>query len=306
MKKNRSFWILFLCLLLCAPLAASYGREDKIIAVVNKDVITQKDLDGFVNFTRMQMSSAYKGESLEKKIASLKPQLIERLIEDRLILQEAKKSGVKINEDKIAERINEIRSAYPSDSIFQAALKQQGLSQADLETKIREQLLMYNIIDFNIRRTIIIKPTEVTAFYEENKENITTPERREFTAVIMDTPRLASKVFSDWRRNEDPGEIAERYGVSFSNLDASVEGQLKKEVEKVVFNLKEGEVSTPVKIDDKYYIFKLNKIVAPRNETLAESQERIYNMLLEKRMQEKLAVWIDELKGRAYIKIFKE
>lgn len=306
MKRNSFSWILFLCLFLLASSYSSCGAEDKIVAIVNKDAITQKDLDGFVNFTRMQMSSSYEGEELDKKIASLKPQLIDRLIEDRLILQEAKKSGIKIDNDKISERVDGIKKAYPSDSVFQAALKQQGLSQADLENKIREQLLLYNIIDLKIRRAILINPTEVTAFYQEHKKDIVTPERREFMAATMDTPQLASKVFSALRHNDDPDEIAGRYGVVFNNLDASGRGHLKKEVEDVVFKLKEGEVSTPVKIDSKYYIFRLNKITAPRQETLAESQERIYNMLLEKKMQEKLTEWIDGLKSQAYVKVFKE
>ncbi len=61
--------------------------QDKIAAIVNNDIITQKDLDDFLNFMRIQLSQDYSGKELENKIQAMKPDLLDRLIEDRLILQ---------------------------------------------------------------------------------------------------------------------------------------------------------------------------------------------------------------------------
>jgi hypothetical protein len=50
----------------------SLYAQDKIVAIVNKDIITQKDLTDFINFARMQMLTEYKGEQLEAKIQAMK------------------------------------------------------------------------------------------------------------------------------------------------------------------------------------------------------------------------------------------
>ncbi len=304
MKKNRFLLVLFFCLA-AALCLSSYAAQDEIIAIVNKDVITQKDLDGFINFMRMQLAPDYQGEELEKKIASLESDLLERLIEDRLILQEAKKSGIQISSDKIKARINQIRRSYPSDNEFQAALKQQGLSQIDIETKIREQLLMYSIIELKIKSKIVINPNEVTGFYHQNKDALVTPEEREFQAITADSEEVARRVFSALQNKEDLAAVVKRYGVMASKLTAYGGGQLKKEVAETVFKLRTGEISRPVKINDKYCVFRLDGITPPRQQSLAEARDKIYNILLESKMQQGLNTWIAELKKQAYIKIFK-
>jgi hypothetical protein len=71
--------------------AAACFAQEKMIAVVNNDVITQKDYETFLNFTRMQLSQELLGDKLESKIASIRKDLLQRLIEDKLLIQEAKR-----------------------------------------------------------------------------------------------------------------------------------------------------------------------------------------------------------------------
>ena len=140
--------------------------QDKIIAIVNNEVITQKDLSDFLNFMRMQLSAQYKGRELEDKIQSLKPDLLDKLVEDRLILGQAQAANIKVDEARVKARIDELRRRYPSERDFQEALAEQGLTQADVESKIRDQMLMYSIIDAKIKSKIVVAPSEVTDFYE--------------------------------------------------------------------------------------------------------------------------------------------
>src|SRR3989338_6450398 len=74
--------------------------QDKIVAIVNNEVITQKDLDDFLNFMRMQYAQELKGRELENKIQSMKIVLLDKLIEDRLMLQDAQKTLNEANTKK--------------------------------------------------------------------------------------------------------------------------------------------------------------------------------------------------------------
>lgn len=281
----------------------SIYAQDKIVAVVNNDVITQKDLDDFATFMRMQLSREYKGEALEIKIESIKKDLLDKLIEDHLILQEAKNNKIAVDESRVKARINEIKKRYPTDPEFQSDLANQGMVQADLEKKIREQFLMHNIIDLKIRSKIIVRPDEVTHFYNENKKEFVTFEEKELDAITLENLDQADSFSYNLKRGEKLEDLAMRYPVTINKINFSESTGLRKEIENEVGKLRVGEVSNPVKIEDKYCVFRLNAIIPPKELSLLESQEKIHEFLFNSKMQEELTKWLDELKKNSYIKI---
>ncbi len=301
------FGICALCLFcaLCFGICDSLYAQDKIVAIVNKDIITQKDLNDFINFMRVQLSTQYQGKQLETKIQSMKLDLLDKLIEDSLILQEAKRYDFRINPERIKARVNEIKKHYGSDNEFQESLAKQGLVQADIEKKINEQLLMYSVIDVKIKSKIIIKPVEVTDFYQENIKQFILSEQREFESVTTDNESLCYEVSNKLISGQDLQEVTNEYSLSVNKFNCARDGQLRKDIEETLFKMNLRQISVPIKIENNYYIFKLNKIIPPRQQTLSEVQDEIQAMLSNSRMQEALAKWLDGLKGHSYIKIIQ-
>lgn len=278
--------------------------EDKIIAIVNSDVITQKELSDFINFTRMQMNPGYTKDEIENKIKTIKNELLDRLIEDKLILQEAKKNNVKLDESKVRSRIEELKRNYASDADFQDDLSRQGLVLADIESRIREQLLMYEIINLKVRSKIVINPSEVTEFYGKHIEEFKSPEERQVDSISTQNPDQTKSIFSSLKSGKSPQSLGNDSAVSLDTMNV-VRGELRQDLEEVVFKLKEQEVSSPVKIGNKYYIFKLREVREPRQQNLSDIRDRVYAALFNQKMQEALTKWLDELKIYAYIKIFQ-
>jgi len=299
-KLQFCFLLLALYMVLCP--AYSYA-QDKIVAIVNNEIITQKDLNDFVQFMRMQLSSELKGKELETKIQSMKVDLLNKLIEDRLILQKAKKSNIKVNETMAQAKIEEIRKRYPSEQVFQEALSRQGLVQADMESRIQEQLLTGGIVEQEVKNKININPSEVTQFYEKNAKEFNLPEEREFESVSIPEEKLAGNIYRELKNGADLNSLTNQYSLAINKLSASAPGELRKDIEGLIFQLKEGEISQPLKIEGSYYIFKLDKINPGRVQTLSEAKDRISVYLFNMKMQEALVKWLDELKKQAYIKI---
>ncbi len=278
--------------------------QDKIVVIVNEDVITKKDLDDFIVFTRIQLSREYKGRELETKLQSMKLDLLNKLIEDRLILQEAKRNKIIINEERVKARINEIKKRYPTDAGFQKDLAKQGLAQVDLETRIREQLLMYVVVENKVRSYITVTPDEVTSFYNRNMHQFKTEEEREVEVIAFENEDLAKTFSYEYTRGQKLVDLATKYPFTINILKVSYGRQdVRKEIEDVVFKLGIGEVSPPVDIDGKFYVFKLQNITGPRQETLAQVQDEIHSILFDEKMQEKMVRWLDEIKAKSYIKI---
>ncbi len=279
--------------------------QEKIIAIVNNDVITQKDLGDFENFMRAELSAEYTGEQLEKKIHSLKADLLNRLIEDRLIIFEAKKNNITVDENRITARLNDIRKHYASNLEFQESLKSQGMVEADLQSRIREQMLMYNVIENKVKSKIVISPSEAADFYQKNTKEFKVPKTWELEALAINDADLASKIYDKLKNGQKFSEAASEYSLSINTLSVT-EGQLKKDIGNIIAGLKPGGLSEPVKIENKYYIFKLNKYIPERPRSLSESLEDIYDFLYSKKIKEGMVNWLDDLKKNSYIKVLQD
>jgi len=285
-------------------LAKAYA-QDKIIAIVDNAVITQKEFDDFLSFMRLQLASEkeYSPQELENKVQSIKQDLLEKLIEDKLILQEAKKSNVKIEDSLIKARMLQIRKRYGSEEEFQRSLAIQGFTEADIEEKIREQAAMYNIIEQKVKSQITISPSEVTDFYYENFEQFQFPEERSLKYIKTPDNNIARKIEAGIKKGEDLASAAKKESLEMNTLTVSSKEKLKAELKEAIFNLKAGETSQAVSSEEYYYVFALQEIAPARQQNLPEVQDAIHRFLFEKKMQEKLTSWLDELRKNSYVNI---
>jgi len=279
--------------------------QDKIIAIVNNAVITQKELSDFLSFMRLQLASEkeYAPEELENKIQSIKQDLLEKLIEDKLILQEAKKNDVKVEESLIKARMLQIKKRYNSEEEFQRSLAIQGLTEADIAAKIRDQAAMYNIIEQKVKSKISITPSEVTDFYYANIEEFNFPEERKLKFIKTTDKNVAQQIENSIKKGKNLSLAAGEHTLEINTLTVSSKEELKIQLKEAVFRLNKGEISQPILIDDYYYIFQLQEIIASRQQSLSNVQDSIHKFLFEKKMQEKLTSWLEELKKNSYINI---
>ena len=294
----------FLILLFLSPVYRVYA-QDKVVAVVNNEIITQKELNDFSNFMRMQYSRELSGKELEEKVNSAKQDLLTRLIEDRIMLQQAKIEKIIIEPARVKAKINEIKKRYAVESDFERDLAKQGLVQADLENKIREQLLTLAIVEQKVRSRIMIRPDEINDFYNQNKRKFLKPEERLLTVIVLQDESSAKSLSYYLRLGDKLENLATRYTFTVDGLSVSREQNLRKEIEEAVFKLGISEVSDPVKIDGQYYIFRLNEITGSQQLSLTQSQDKIQSYLFERKMQEGLTKWLDEIKKQSYIKILE-
>ncbi|HQJ15112.1 MAG TPA: SurA N-terminal domain-containing protein [Candidatus Omnitrophota bacterium] len=277
--------------------------QDKVVAVVNNEIITQKDLDGFVSFMRVQLARDHTRDRAEQQIDAMKQDLLKRLIEDRLILQEARKSNIVVDKTRIKAKVAELKRAYSSEAEFREFLQMQGVTEADLEQKMRDQMMTYEIIERRIKSKIVVKPSEITEYYEAHPAEFTVPEQRQFVSVVTEDEARARKVAADLKAGKVIDAVAVEYSLKPNTFTAKKGGELKAEIENIVFALHLDAVSDPVKIDNAYYVFKLLKIIPGYKQELIEAQNAINRMLFEKKMQEKMVEWLGELEKKAYIKI---
>ena len=163
---------------------------DKIIVVVNNEIITQREVDVLLGPIYGQYRNMYKGEELIRMLEDARERILKQLIEDRLILSEAKKKGITVEEKDIDSRIEEIRKKVGSESDLEEMLGQENLTLNELRERYREKIVIRKLIDQKVGARIIITPLEVKNFYYEHKDEFLQPEEIKLIRELIFLPEI--------------------------------------------------------------------------------------------------------------------
>lgn len=284
--------------------------DDAIVAIVNDEVITLKDLQSYIRQTQASLvAEGVSPQQREALMAELGTEGINRLIEDKLILSRANEIDISVRDKLVDERLAEVRQKYGSEQALLEALVKNGATLTDLRNKILEQLKIKFVVEHEVKSKIFVNPQEVTQFYEENKGNFQKGERVNldsiYIAFINDKEvarRRGGEALALLKEGRDFAEVAKQYSDTPS-LGVVERGQLLPAIEETVFLLSEGEVSPLTEADTGIYIFKLKGRTPPQTAELKEVKEQIYTFLYRKKFKERFEQWLEKLKKGAYVEI---
>src|SRR5690349_20143359 len=121
--------ILLLAGLMSWPISKAGAVEDAIIAVVNDDVITLKDLRSYIHSTYVSLvTEGLNQEQIKQAMLELEINGLDRLIEDKLILSRANKINIEIKDKLVDDRVEEIKKRYVTEEDFLEGLIKNGAS----------------------------------------------------------------------------------------------------------------------------------------------------------------------------------
>ena len=289
----------------------AWALEDTILAVVNDAIITEKDLNDHLSAVYLQLKSEGRSDSDIKEILEdQKMNGIEKLIENKILVDEANQKSMTIRNKTIDSRYEELRKGYPSEEEFLKALASEGLTVTDIRNKITDNLKTRYIIEEEVKSKIFVNPQEVTAFYEQNKNEFQALESVRLESIFIsyqkdggkkDAKRKVSEIFNILKK-EDFTQVAKTHSQAPS-VGIIRRGETLSAIENTVFGLKEGEVSKSVETDNGIFIFKLIEKVPPKTLSLEEAKDQIYNLLSQEKFRARYKEWIAKLKAKAYVEI---
>lgn len=299
MKRYRAILVLYFVFFIFLP-AFVFGEADRVIAIVNHEAITKAELDAHSNFLRMQM-----GQDAWQQLRMSDETALEALIEDLLILQEARRKGIDVDERSVSSRFERIRKTFKTDDEFSAMLSEQGLSVDTLMKRIKEQMVVEEFISRQIRSRVFIGPKEVTDFYEAHQEEFILPERVELDTISVNDKSLAEDIYAKLKLGLDFTAVKENYSEKEGIAGIIKKGELRREIDEVIFSLAEGAFTAPIEIKNKgYFIFFVRKKYPPdERKGLLDVQDRIRDLLSEREFQKRLGMLLEELKKNSYIVI---
>ncbi|MFC1510718.1 peptidyl-prolyl cis-trans isomerase [Candidatus Omnitrophota bacterium] len=310
---NKMLKTLFISTVLILSMSQmAFAIEDAIIARVNEELITFKDLKDYINAIYVRLSAEGIEESeIQRIIKDLEKTGISKLIEDKLILSEANNIGIEINTKLIESRVESLKGRYPSHDAFMDSLILNGSNLSELRKTITDQLKIQYIIEHAVKSKVIINPQEITAYYDENPQLFQKKETIDIDSIFIaidNNPELAkekAKAALDLlEQGEDFTEISTKYS-NAPSIGKIERGSFRPEMEEIIFNLIEGELSSLIEVDSGFYIFKVNKKTLAETAPLSIVKNNINDFLYQQKLRDQFNSWIAELKEDAFIEIKK-
>ncbi len=293
--------IVFCFLFLFTTASASSVIIDRIVAVVNGDIITLSEVQ--------KINAVYSSQNIRRDA-------LNDLIEKRLILQEAKKLGIKTTDDELKDAIEDIkRKNNIDDTGFMSLLAKEGVTLEEYKANLKDQLTIGRLIETEVRSKIVVTDKDISDYYREHLKDFTLPEesrvRHIFLRIDKNNPTAVRGVVMDIMKKLKEGVAFADLAKVYSSDEASAKaggdigflkkGQMSPEFESIVFSLKSGEVSEPVFTEKGAHIIKVEETKGDRQQSLSEVSNKIKEILLQKTYEKRYNEWIRGLRKKAFI-----
>ena len=290
---------------------------DKIVGVVNGEVITQSEVMQSLFPLYDEYKKEYTGKKLEEKMMEAEDMVLNQLIEDKLVLSEAKKEGIKADDSEVEARIQGIiKSRFESDEKFREILAIQNIPFSNMKDALKNDIIKSKIVRQKVGGRIVITPSEVRQYYDEHINEFVEPERAEVLNILVrkkdqkdeKAKELIKKIKALLDRGEDFEAVAREYSEGPNakgggGLGLIRRGEMMKEVDETIFALEPGSISDIVETPIGYHIFKVIAKLPATSKDFDSAKSDITETIYRKKIDKNLAKWIKELKENAYISI---
>ena len=294
---------LVIILLLCLSTAASSEMIDYIVATVNGEVITYNQYRHRVFEVEEAYKEVYSGEELKKQLKNRRKSILDDLIEERLLLEEAKRENIEVDKIEIEKMLNIAKSKFKSLDDFHRVLRNEGLTLETLEKEYKQRLMIKKIIQFKVNSSVRIEDYEISQYYQAHKKNFFEPEQVKIRQILVkmgDSEKAAKQTAQSILKRIKDGENVEWEDIGFINTSG-----LLPELGAAISKLEINEISSLVRTQTGYHIMRLEGRKLPRARKLPEVRDEISRILFSKKADRIYSNFVNTLKKEADIDIRK-
>jgi parvulin-like peptidyl-prolyl isomerase len=307
--------------------AAAPGRAevvDKIVAVVNDDIILQSQLDARIGPYLDDVRKQPTPDEQESKLKEVRLDLLDRLIDDSLIAQQATELKVTVTDDEVQKAIADIETQNKiSHDQLVSALESQGYAYDAYKEDIQHQILRLRVVNIVVRARITISDEEVKRYYDENVASsgqdkqvhlrhilIAVPPGSTDT-VVSDKRKVASDILDQARAKPDSfPELARSYSddeatkTKDGDLGWISPGMLEDALEDAVFvQGQPGDIRGPILTGRGFEVVQILEVKQTPVKSFDDAKDEIRQKLYEEALDRETKLWLADLRKKASIDI---
>jgi parvulin-like peptidyl-prolyl isomerase len=304
--------------------------RDSVVAVVNKQVITQQDVLDRSGAALVELSRdrSLSPDERRQRATEINAEVLRQIVSEKLLLAEGNRL-LSANEDlkkrfgeNIESRLQEERRNAGGEAAFREALRKKGMTYEAYADHLRERTLMDYVRYQFVVRDLSVAPREILEYYQQNLSQFGEPAQVKFRGIfIRETEKqdreAARKAAEDLRLQlRKPTDFAllarERSALHAEEgglWDFTEQGTLPKRVDDMLFSLPVGEIGGPVetempgpvKAESGFLIVKVEERKPARTRAFEEVQRPIEEMLLARKRINRYDALIRRLEAENYV-----
>jgi len=293
---------------------------EKIAAVVGENVVLASEVEEKAGPLMADISKVTDPDKRAARASSLRREVLDRLIDDELILQQATELKLSVTSDQIDSSIAEIKKQNNiDDDQLREALRAQGMSMANYRADLKRQLLRFRVLNIAVGSRVNVSDEEVKAYYERHMKGAANVQVRasHIFIAIPDGADLATagekeaqaKKILERAQKEDFAKLAREVSddaatrAEGGDLGYFGRDMLPKPIEELVFAMKPGEVRGPVRADRGFHVIKLVDRKTKDAKPLDDVKDDIRMQLRQKDMERQTKIYLTELRKKTLVDI---
>jgi parvulin-like peptidyl-prolyl isomerase len=318
---RRASFALCCSSLLLLPQLASAKLVDRVVAVVNDEIILDSELE---LFTAPNLRNPVDLDTTEgqKLFDTMKRKYLDRLIESRLIAQQAADLKLSVTSDEVDRAIEEVKHQNNiDDAAFAEALKGQGFTMEAYRKNLKKQILELKVINTAVRSRVSVSEEEVKTAYHQSDRQYAGERLAHLREIVLLVPKDASSELVEKKRGLAARILSEAQGghrpfkelaKAYSEADSKAEGgdlgfvqagSLVDALGEVVRTMDPGDVRGPIRTAQGFSVLELVEWKSGNLKPYDEVKDQLKRQLYDQQVEKATASWVKELRKRAHVDI---
>lgn len=318
---KRSFLLIMsFCVFLGYDCALGAEICNRVVAVVNRDVITLHELNAKIKEVTGAEPAQLESEARDA-FNDTRRKVLDMLIDEKIAQEKIKELGINVRPEQVDAAIERIKldNKLTHENLTNW-LKERGISFEKYRENVRGDLERMQLINFEVKSKIIIREEQIKQYYEEHPNEFASEGRVRLANIFLkyqepsdpedvrSTELKAREIISLAKNGEDFSALARKFSQGPGAKDGGDLGffktsQLDRGLSKIVNGLPVGGVSEPIKRPAGIQIVKLVENQKSETKSYEDLKSAIYAILYREEINRRYTTWIKELREKAYTKI---
>jgi peptidyl-prolyl cis-trans isomerase SurA len=286
---------------------------DKIVAIVNGDVITQRELD-------KKEAMISKQQPMTNDKVKFKAQVLDSMIYALLQLQLAQRNGIQVDGLALDNIISNIAKSnhITVDQLREAVQKHEGLSFKEYREQLREQVTITQVQQRFLGKEIVVNDQDIQKVLRNPPKTESAPAQYHVIDVLIETAdnssadqieaanNIAKQVVMKLKQGVALAQIEQEYNLVHSNdLGWRKIDELPTLFVKEITKMRAGQIIGPLKAPNGLHLIRLLEVHGAQPQSAKLTKEQAQELAFRQKLEEKLKPWLKELREAAYVKVVK-
>ena len=325
LKRFSTVACVLMAVLLVVPVRAEIIEQ--VLVKVNGDILTKTEFEQrqvAILRSRPELANVSpESDALQRAVAEVTPQLILEAVDELLLVQRGRELGMALGDEQFKTIVENIKKQnnLEDEERFGAALKQEGMTMADLRRNLERQMFVSQVQQRDIADKISVTEDESKAYYEAHKNEFTTPSQITLREILIEVPTAAAGINvgqdDDARAEAEAirtrllaGEPFARLAGEVSDAPSRANGgligpvshdELAAALQELVDGMKVGELTEVIRTPRGYQILKLEARTDTQIRTFEQARDDIGNKVGDQKIAGERLKYLDRLRTQATI-----